>query len=75
MDTFEKLRALIVDVLGISPEEITLESTPKDLDADSIDMLDVVGEAEQTFQVEIPDEALEGFVTVGDFVAYIDERI
>ena len=75
MDTFEKLRALIVDVLGVSPDEVMKDSTPKDLDADSIDMLDVVGEAEQTFQVEISDEALEGFETVGDFAAYIDERI
>jgi len=75
MDTFEKLRALIADVLGIEPGVISPESTPEELDADSIDMLDVVGEAEQCFHVEIPDEALEGFKTVGDFVAYIDERV
>ena len=75
MDTFEKLRALIVDVLGISPDMVALDSTPNDLDANSIDMLDVVGEAEQVFQVEIPDEVLEEFETVGDFVTYIDERI
>ncbi|MCL2023533.1 MAG: acyl carrier protein [Oscillospiraceae bacterium] len=72
MDTFAKLRAIIVDVLEISEEIVTLESTPKDLDADSIDMLDVVGEAEQVFNVEIPDEALEKFVTIGDFVKYIE---
>ena len=75
MDTFEKLRAIIADVLSINPKEITPESTPKDLDADSIDMLDVVGEAEQTFQVEITDEALESFDTIGDFAAYIEERL
>ncbi|MDR3344772.1 MAG: acyl carrier protein [Oscillospiraceae bacterium] len=75
MDTFDKLCALISEVLGIAPEAISLDITPKDLDADSIDMLDVVGEAEQVFQVEITDEALEGFETIGDFVAYLDARI
>ncbi|MDR1410017.1 MAG: acyl carrier protein [Oscillospiraceae bacterium] len=75
MDTFDKLRTLIAEVLGIAPEIILPESTPKDLDADSIDMLDVVGEAEQTFQVEITDEALEEFETIADFVAYLDAHI
>ncbi|MDR0883147.1 MAG: acyl carrier protein [Oscillospiraceae bacterium] len=75
METFEKLQLIIADVLGIRADAISIitpESTPRDLEANSIDMIDIVGEAEQTFQVEVPDEALEAFETVGDMVAYLD---
>ncbi|MDR1805542.1 MAG: acyl carrier protein [Clostridium sp.] len=75
MGTFDKLRILIADVLGVDEELVRPETVPDELEADSIDLMDIVGEAEQLFRVEVTDEAIEGFETFGDLANYIDARL
>ena len=70
----EKIIQIITDQL--SPEkEITLESSiVDDLRADSLDVVEIVMAIEEEFNVNIPDNALVNFKTVGDFVEFIKER-
>jgi len=68
---FAKLRSMLADQFGIEAEEITMETTLKDLGADSMDILELVMAIEQEWDLEIPDEAAEEIKSVGDAVRYI----
>jgi len=71
---FEKIKEVIADVLdySIDTDEITEETTfIDDLGADSIDVVQIVMQLEDIFGIEIPDEAIENIVTVGDAVEQI----
>lgn len=71
----EKIRDIIVDQLGVEPEEVTPEaSIIDDLGADSLDIVELVMAFESAFGVEIPDEAAEKINTVGDIIDYINEN-
>lgn len=71
----EKVVAIIEEKLGLDGVEITAETRFKeDLDADSLDLFDMVMEFEEEFGVEIPSEDLEGITTVGALVAYIEKK-
>ena len=64
---FEKLRQIIAEVLNVDPEEITMETTFVDhLGADSLDIFQIIMGNEEEFDIEIPTEAAEKIVTVGD---------
>ena len=64
---FEKLRQIIAEVLNVDPEEITMETTfVDDLGADSLDIFQIIMGIEEEFDIEIPTEAAEKIVTVGD---------
>ena len=70
---FDKIRDIIVDQLDVDAEEVTAEaSIIDDLGADSLDVVDLISSVEDEFDVEIPDEKVEGIKTVGDIVAYIE---
>ena len=70
---FEKIQEIIADKLGIDAEEITLDSSIKDdLNADSLDLFEIVTGVEEEFDVEVPTEALGDMNTVKDMVAYIE---
>lgn len=72
---FNRIRNIISEEFEIDEEEITLESSfLNDLDFDELDMYDLVMSCEDVFEKEIPDEALEKIVTVGDFVKFIEEN-
>lgn len=74
-DTFQKVRALIVEQLGVDEEEVTSEASfVDDLGADSLDLVELVMAFEEAFDIRIPDEDAEKIRTVGDAVAYIQER-
>lgn len=74
-EIFEKLRGIIVDQLGVNAEDVTMEATfVDDLSADSLDIVELVMNIEETFEIEIPDSAAEKIVTVGDVVDYIQEK-
>jgi acyl carrier protein len=67
---FEKIQKIIADVLNIEPEKITMESAfVDDLNADSLDVLQIVMGIEDEFDIKIPDEATEKIVTVADSCA------
>lgn len=73
--TFEKLSELIVDRLGVSADEINEDSRFRDdLGADSLDVVELIMEVEDEFDVEIPDEQAEKLHTVLDVVKYIENN-
>ena len=72
---FEKIQDIISEVLGVEKEEITMESNlTDDLNADSLDALDIVTEIEEKLSVKIPDEDFTKFATVKDIVEYIESN-
>ncbi|MBU3186165.1 acyl carrier protein [Clostridium estertheticum] len=69
---FEEVRACISSQLNIDEEEIKIESSFKnDLGADSLDIVELIMELEEKYDIEIPDEDVEKIATVGDIVEYI----
>ncbi|ADV70823.1 acyl carrier protein [Streptococcus suis JS14] len=72
MAVFEKVQEIIVEELGKDAEEVTLTTTFEDLDADSLDLFKVISEIEDAFDIQIDTE--EGLTTVGDLVAYVEEK-
>ena len=67
---FEKLQGIIAEVLNIEPEEVTMAATfVDDLGADSLDIFQIIMGIEEEFDIEIPNEAAEQIVSVGDAVA------
>lgn len=74
--TFDKVRDIIVETINCSAEDVTLEANLKeDLDADSLDAVELNMALEEAFELSIPDEDLMGFVTVKDIVDYIDSHL
>ena len=72
---FEKLKAIIVDVLSVDPDEITMDTTfTDDLGADSLDVYQIIMGIEQEFDIEVPDDEIDNIKTVGDIVKFIDEH-
>ena len=68
----EKVRAIIVDKLGVEDSEVTPEASfNNDLGADSLDTVELIMEFEKEFSIAIPDEEAEKIATVGDAVTYI----
>ena len=66
---FEKLQGIIAEVLNIEPEDVTMAATfVDDLGADSLDIFQIIMGIEEEFDIEIPNEAAEQIVTVGDAV-------
>jgi acyl carrier protein len=72
--TFDKVKKIIVEQLGVDEAEVTPEaSITDDLGADSLDQVELVMAFETEFNIDIPDEEAEKIKTVGDAVAKIDE--
>ena len=73
MASFDKVKDIIVDRLGVDAEKVTPEASFKDdLGADSLDIAELVMELEDEFEMEIPDEEAEKINTVGDAVNFIN---
>ena len=73
---FEKLQGIIAEVLNIEPEEVTMAATfVDDLGADSLDIFQIIMGIEEEFDIEIPNEAAEQIVTVGDAVEQIKSAL
>ena len=69
---FEKVQELIADKLSVNIDEVTLEaSIMDDLNADSLDIVELIMALEDELEMEIPDEDVENFKTVGDVVNYL----
>ncbi|MCD8148040.1 MAG: acyl carrier protein [Clostridiales bacterium] len=68
----EKMKELIADRLSIDEDKITLEARfNEDLDADSLDLFDLVMALEEEYDIEIPTEELETLTTVGSIIDYL----
>ena len=73
---FEKIREIIADKLSISEDEITMDSAfLEDLNADSLDIVELIMALEDELDMEIPDEDAENFVTVGDVVNFVKSHV
>lgn len=74
--TFEKVRDIIVEQLSVDESMVTMDTNlMKDLEADSLDAVEIIMAIEEEFDIEIPDEEAEKFQLVGDLVKYVDEII
>lgn len=73
---FEKLQGIIAEVLNIEAEDVSMEATfVDDLGADSLDIFQIIMGIEEEFDIEIPNEAAEQIVTVGDAVEQIKSAL
>ncbi len=75
MSAFEKMVELIVEKLGVEPGEVTPEASfIDDLGADSLDIVELIMDIEDEFDLEIPDEEAENISTVQQAVDYIEKN-
>ncbi|MEQ8907901.1 MAG: acyl carrier protein [Vicingaceae bacterium] len=74
-DTASRVKAIIVDKLGVEESEVTPEASfTNDLGADSLDTVELIMEFEKEFNIAIPDDQAEKIATVGDAISYIEEN-
>jgi len=75
MKMFEKIRAIVASQMNVDEDRITMEtSLVEDLKADSLDVVELIMDLEQEFDLEIPDEDLPKVTTVKEIVDYIQAR-
>ncbi|MCH5186506.1 MAG: acyl carrier protein [Oscillospiraceae bacterium] len=69
---FEKVKTIVVDQLGVSEDDVTMEASfVDDLGADSLDVVELIMALEEEFDIEIPDTDAEKISTVADVVEYV----
>lgn len=72
----EKVKAIVVEQLGVDEEEVTLKASfTDDLGADSLDNVELIMALEEEFDIEIPDEEAEKISVVQDAIKYIEEHL
>lgn len=75
-NTQERVTDIIVDLLGVERDRVTLDANFREnLEADSLDLVELIMAFEEEFGGEISDEEAQGITTVGEAVKYIDERM
>ncbi|HAK73457.1 MAG TPA: acyl carrier protein [Sporomusaceae bacterium] len=75
MTTFDKVKEIVVEQLGVDEADVAMDSTfIDDLGADSLDIVELIMAFEEEFNIEIPDEIAEKIKTVRDAVEYIDKE-
>ncbi|NPA92372.1 MAG: acyl carrier protein [Chloroflexi bacterium] len=76
VNVFEEVKEIIVDLLGVDPDKVTMDARfREDLEADSLDLVELIMALEDKFDAEIPDEDAQNITTVGEAVKYIEERL
>ena len=74
-ETASRVKAIIVDKLGVEETEVTNEASfTNDLGADSLDTVELIMEFEKEFNISIPDDQAEKISTVGDAVVYVEQH-
>jgi acyl carrier protein len=75
-DVASRVKAIIVDKLGVDENEVTPEASfTNDLGADSLDTVELIMEFEKEFNIAIPDDQAEKIATVGEAIAHIEENV
>ncbi len=75
MDILEKVKEIVSEQLNVEKEDIKLETTFEDLEADSLDVVELIMKLEEEFDIEIPDEDAEKIRVVGSAVEYIKGKL
>ena len=76
MTTFEKIREIIMEQLSVDESMVNIDTNlMKDLEADSLDAVEIIMAIEEEFGIEIPDEEAEKFQTVNDLIKYVDAHV
>ena len=74
--SFEKIRSIIAEQLSVEESAITMEThLMKDLEADSLDAVEIIMAIEDEFDIEVPDEDAEKFQNIGDIIRYVEEKV
>ena len=74
-DTFTRVQAIIVEQLGVDADEVTMEASFRDdLEADSLDLVELIMAFEEEFGGEISDDEAQNLTTVGDVVNYLNSQ-
>jgi acyl carrier protein len=75
-EVFERTRGIIVELLGVDSDKVTMEANfREDLEADSLDLVELIMAFEEEFGGEISDEEAQKITTVGEAVQYIKDRM
>lgn len=73
---FEKVREIIVEQLGVDENDVTIDThLMKDLEADSLDAVEIIMAIEDEYGIEIPDEDAEKFQSVSDLVKFVEANL
>ena len=74
--TFEKIRSIIVEQLSVDESMVTMDTNlMKDLEADSLDAVEIIMAIEDEFEIKIPDEEAEKFLTIRDIVEFLEKTV
>lgn len=75
-NTFEQIKAIIIELLGVDESKVTMDARfREDLEADSLDLVELIMAFEDKFGGQISDEDAQTIVTVGDAVKYVEEHM
>jgi acyl carrier protein len=75
-DVFDRTKKIIVDLLGVSEDQVTMEARfREDLEADSLDLVELIMAVEEEFGGTISDEEAQQLKTVGDAVKYVEDKM
>jgi acyl carrier protein len=73
---FEKIKEIIVEQLGVEEDAVAMGThLMKDLEADSLDAVEIIMAIEDEFELEVSDEDAEKFQTIGDIVRYVEDNV
>lgn len=75
MDVEDKVKAIVSEQLEVSPDSLTTETTFEEIDADSLDIVELVMALEEEFDLEISDQEIEDIQTLGDIINYIEKKV
>jgi len=76
MNVFETVKTIIVEILDIDPAEVTMDAHfNNDLDASSLDIVEMLMMLEEKYEIQIPEDTAENMKTVKDVVVYLEQRL
>ncbi len=75
MDAEAKVKAIVSQQLEVALDKLTMETTFEEIDADSLDIVELVMALEEEFDLEISDQEIENIKTIGDIVRYIESKM
>lgn len=75
MNVEEKVKAIVSEQLEVAPENLSAETTFEEIDADSLDIVELVMALEEEFDLEISDQEIENIKSIGDIVRYIESKL